>query len=308
MSKDKFLGGLVGLATGDALGTTVEFMPRGSFEPVTDIVGGGPFELKSGQWTDDTSMALCLAQSLVEKHMMLPHDQLNKYLDWYQKGYMSSTGKCFDIGMTTVRALKDYRSKGIIKRSDNPEEAGNGSLMRLVPVSLFYSNSIKIASDVSGQSSLTTHGAKEAIDSCRFFGYLIATIIQNPEMSKEDLLNLYKSSDILWTKDPLSDRVHNIAAGIYFTKEDKQIFSSGYVIHSLEAALWSFYKTNSFEEGALKAVNLGDDADSVGAIYGQIAGVFYGYEGIPERWRNQIHDLSLIESLATQLHENRWQE
>lgn len=306
--RNKFLGGLVGLAAGDALGTTVEFSQRGTFEPLTDIVGGGPFSLSVGQWTDDTSMALCLAQSLIDKCGFDAKDQLAKYLDWYLNGYMSSTGKCFDIGSTTVNSLREFWIKGTIKRPDAYDEAGNGSLMRLAPVALFYSSDVEEAVVQSGLSSTTTHGAQEAYDACRFFGFLISTCITNPTFSKEELLGIYTTETWNKTFFPLSEKINNIALRQYYNKEQDKIFSSGYVVHSLEAALWSFYTTSSFEEGALRVANLGDDADTVAAIYGQIAGVFYGYEGIPEKWRNKLHNITLIESLANQLYDLKWQQ
>ncbi len=306
--RDKFLGGLVGLATGDALGTTVEFCRRGEFVPLTDIVGGGPFELRPGQWTDDTSMALCLAQSLIDKKGNNSKDQLQKYLNWYENGYMSSTGRCFDIGMNTSYALTEFKVSGTLSRPNSWSEAGNGSLMRLVPVVLFYSSNIEQAVTQAGISSTTTHGAQEAYDACRFFGFLIATCIANPDMPKGNLLGLYTTENWNESYYPLSPSIDSIARREYFDKPEEKIFSTGYVVHSLEAALWAFYSTDNFKDGALKAANLGDDSDTIAAIYGQIAGVFYGYEGIPEDWRNKIHDLPLIESLANQLYDNKWQE
>jgi ADP-ribosylglycohydrolase len=300
--KDKFLGGLIGLAIGDCLGAAVEFSPRGTFEPVLDMIGGGPFDLNIGQYTDDTSMALCLAQSLIDKGFDL-EDQLIKYLRWYTQGYMSSTGKCFDIGITTVRSLQRYAKTGTYISPNVYSDAGNGSLMRLIPVPLYYSNNIEEAIQMSGESSKATHGSSEAVDSCKFFGYLISKIINNPKIKKDELLNSYNPEDSLW--EGLSEKVHNIALGSYFNKTEKEIFSSGYVIHSLEAALWSFYNTDSFKDAVLMAVNLGDDSDTVGAICGQICGVYYGYNSIPQEWVNKLQDLNLMKELANKIYELR---
>jgi ADP-ribosyl-[dinitrogen reductase] hydrolase len=124
---DRYQGTLLGLACGDAVGTTVEFCPRGSFSPVTDMTGGGPFGLEAGQWTDDTSMALCLAESLLEKDAFDPLDQMGRYLNWWRWGYLSSTGRCFDIGMTVRSALARYESTGEpYSGSSDPQSAGNG--------------------------------------------------------------------------------------------------------------------------------------------------------------------------------------
>src|SRR5580658_3419056 len=135
----RYRGCLLGLACGDAVGTTVEFQPRGSFPAMTDMVGGGPFELAPGQWTDDTSMALCLAESLLHCNGFDARDQMSRYANWWREGYLSSTGECFDIGITTRGALERFLITGNpFSGSPHPNTAGNGSLMRLAPVVLFY--------------------------------------------------------------------------------------------------------------------------------------------------------------------------
>ena len=135
--RDRYRGALLGLAVGDALGTTLEFKAPGTFKPITDLVGGGPFGLKPGQWTDDTSMALCLAESLIEKRGFDPKDQMDRYCRWWKEGYLSSTGTCFDIGITVKTALAHYlRSGEPFAGSTDPFTAGNGSLMRLAPVAI----------------------------------------------------------------------------------------------------------------------------------------------------------------------------
>src|SRR3954468_14277776 len=137
--RERYRGALLGLATGDAVGTTVEFSPRGAFPPVTDMTGGGPFSLVPGQWTDDTSMALCLAASLSEKGEFDARDQMDRYCAWMQNGYMSSTGRCFDIGVTTSGALRQYlNTNEPYSGLSDPRGSGNGSLMRLAPVPMFY--------------------------------------------------------------------------------------------------------------------------------------------------------------------------
>ncbi len=171
---ERYRGSLLGLATGDALGTTLEFSPPGSFEPLEDMVGGGPFGLEPGQWTDDTSMALCLAESLVECRGFDPVDQLRRYLRWYREGHLSSTGSCFDIGNTVRSALLRFEKTGEpYCGSTDPGRAGNGSIMRLAPVPLFYAHNPREAIARSGESSLTTHGARTAVDACRYLGGLI---------------------------------------------------------------------------------------------------------------------------------------
>jgi ADP-ribosylglycohydrolase len=300
-TQDRCRGALIGLAVGDALGTTLEFKRPGTFKPVTDITGGGPFHLRPGQWTDDTSMALCLAESLVEKHGFDPVDQLERYVRWYRQGHMSCTGACFDIGGTTSAALHKFeRTHEPYCGSTDPHAAGNGSIMRLAPVPLFFAGKPKEAIERSAASSRTTHGAAVCVDACRYMAGLIVGAVQ--DLDKEVLLSpLYSPVPGYWTSHPLAPQIHAIAAGSFKGKEPPAIKGTGYVVNSLEAALWAFAKGRDFHEGALLAVNLGDDADTTGAVYGQIAGAYYGYSGIPERWRTILAQSDLILRLADAL-------
>ena len=224
---NRYRGALLGLAAGDALGTALEFKPPGSFEPLEDMVGGGPFRLKPGQWTDDTSLALCLAESLVECGGFDAVDQMKRYVRWCREGYLSSTGKCFDIGGTTADALTQFERTGNpISGPTDAHSAGNGSIMRLAP------------------------------------------------------------------------KIAEVASGSFRCRQPPEIRETGYVVQSLEAALWAFAKGDSFREGVLLAVNLGNDADTTGAVYGQLAGAHYGVEGIPEEWRAKLAMRERIEELA----------
>jgi ADP-ribosylglycohydrolase len=164
---ERFRDCLLGLAIGDAVGTTLEFKPPGSFAPLTDMVGGGPFNLKPGQWTDDTSLAPCLAASLTECRGFDARDQMQRYVKWWREGYMSSAGDCFDIGSTTAEALRTFERTGNpYAGPTDPRKAGNGSLMRLAPVPMFYFKSPQEALERAGESSRTTHGAQTAVDAC----------------------------------------------------------------------------------------------------------------------------------------------
>jgi ADP-ribosyl-[dinitrogen reductase] hydrolase len=281
--RDRYQGALLGLAAGDALGTTVEFRPRGTFAPLTTIVGGGPFGLRPGDWTDDTSMAMCLAESLVERGFDA-EDQMRRYVRWWQSGYWSSTGECFDIGHTTRLALARYEQSGDpYAGSSAVDAAGNGSLMRLAPVPLRYASDVALAMQRAGDSSRTTHGAAEAIDACRYFAYLIVAALAGAE--KTELLNARVAGAVEEQSGaPLAPRIAEIARGSFKSKRVSDIRASGYVVHTLEAALWAFHHTDSFRDGALLAVNLGEDADTTGAVFGQIAGAFYGVRGIPKPW------------------------
>lgn len=301
--RDRYRGALLGLAAGDAVGTTLEFQPPGTFQLLEDLVGGGPFHLQAGQWTDDTSMALCLAESLVEQQAFDPVDQLRRYLVWYRDGHLSSTGRCFDIGNTVQGALLEFEQSGEpYCGPTHPHSAGNGSIMRLAPVPLYYATDPLAAVEKSGESSRTTHGAAAAVDACRYLGGLLVGAVSG--ISKATLLSDHfcPISDY-WRQRPLVPEISEIAAGSFKHRQPPEIKGSGYVVKSLEAALWAFYHSSSFEEGCLMAVNLGDDADTTGAVYGQLAGAFWGEQGIPREWRVKLAMRELIASLADRLHE-----
>jgi ADP-ribosyl-[dinitrogen reductase] hydrolase len=297
-SKDRFRGCLLGLAVGDAVGTTLEFKAPGSFKPIHDMVGGGPFRLKAGEWTDDTSMALCLATSLAEKNGFDPKDQMDRYCRWWKEGYLSSNGRCFDIGNTVAAALERYDETGDpIAGSTNPRSAGNGSIMRLAPVPMFYHSDLAAAVHYSAESSRTTHGASECIDACRLLAEIIYRALSGA--SKEDVLFGESAS---FQGEP---KIMAIARGEYRNKAIGEIRGTGYVVESLEAALRCFYRTDTFESAILKAANLGDDADTTAAICGQVAGAYYGESGIPKKWLEKLVMRQEITELAVRLAANR---
>ena len=291
---DRFRGALIGLAVGDALGTTLEFKRPGTFAPVTDITGGGPFHLKPGQWTDDTSMALCLAESLVEKNDFDAHDQMSRYLDWYQNGYLSSTGRCFDIGGTTRQALEKFKATGKpMSGSKHPSSAGNGSLMRLAPVAMFYAPSLARAQFFAAKSSRTTHAAKECVEACGLFAGMLVLALAG-----EDKETILFENDVTGIS---SEKLLAIARGEYKAKSAHQIRGNGYVVDALEAALWCFWTTDTFSAAVLAASNLGDDADTTAAICGQVAGAYYGQSGIPVPWVEKLYLKDRIIELGERL-------
>ena len=299
--RGRYRGALLGLAAGDAVGTTVEFASPGAFPPVTDMVGGGPFGLKPGQWTDDTSMALCLAESLVERRGFDPVDQLERYCRWYREGYLSSTRQCFDIGNTTRAALAQFeRTHEPYCGSTDPRAAGNGSIMRLAPVPLCFARDPREAIERSDESSRTTHAAATAVDACRYLGALLVGAVNG--VSKEELLApRYTPVPGYWAERPLVPEIDAVAAGSFREREPPAIRGRGYVVASLEAALWAFDRGATFEEGCLLAVNLGEDADTTAAVYGQLAGAHYGEAGIPEAWRAKLALREAIEGYADRL-------
>jgi ADP-ribosyl-[dinitrogen reductase] hydrolase len=299
---DRYRGSLLGLAVGDALGTVLEFEPPELVVPIDDMLGGGPFDLEPGQWTDDTSMALCLAESLITCGDFDPVDQLQRYVRWYRQGHLSSTGRCFDIGGTTRAALHRFEQTGRPDcGSTDPQSAGNGSLTRLAPVPLFYARHRRLAVTRSADSSRTTHAAREAVDACRYFAALLVGILGGSGKA-ELLAEPFHPVPGLWDEDPLTPAVAEVASGSFKRRQPPEIRGSGHVVRCLEAALWAFHSTDSFRDGALLAVNLGDDADTTGAVFGQLTGAYYGVDDIPQSWRSRLAFRELIESYADQLY------
>ncbi len=302
---DRYRGSLLGLAVGDALGAPLEGLRAGWFEPVEEMTGGGFHGVEPGQWTDDTSMALCLAESLAERGGFDPTDQLERYRRWYREGYLSSKDHCFGIGGTTREAIERFEEIGEPYCGvENANKAGNGSLMRLAPVPLFFAHDLKEAIERSADSSRTTHGARNAVDACRYFGGLLVGAANGAE-KKALLSERYSPMPGLWEEHPLAPEIDEVAAGSFKDRQPPEIEGSGYVVRSLEAALWAFCNSSSFEGGCLLAVNLGDDTDTTGAVYGQLAGAFYGVEDIPERWMNKVFRRAEIESYAGKLYDRR---
>lgn len=291
---ERFRGCLLGLAVGDAVGTTVEFRRRETFEPLNDMVGGGPFGLAPGQWTDDTSMALCLATSLVERGEFDARDQMDRYCRWADAGYLSSTGHCFDIGNTVASALRRYQSDGDpYAGSTDPSTAGNGCIMRLAPVVMRFFPHLDAVDRFAADSSRTTHGSEECIDACRLFARVICRALMG--RPRDDVLLGDAGSFFS------SQGISAIARAAYRTKSEETIRGSSYVVESLEAALWAFARTDRFEDAILMAANLGDDADTTAAVCGQVAGAYYGERGIPPRWLDRLALRLEITTLADQL-------
>ncbi|MFZ4434470.1 MAG: ADP-ribosylglycohydrolase family protein [Microthrixaceae bacterium] len=296
-SRDRAIGALVGLAVGDAVGTTLEFKPPGSFTPIDDMVGGGRFSLEPGQWTDDTSMAMCLAESILDVDGLDPADQLRRYVAWRRDGYWSSNGRCFDIGITVARALERFERTGEV--TDDPvdeEKAANGSLMRLAPVPIRWHTDTREAAERAAESSRTTHPASRPVDACRAYAAMTAALIQG--IPAEDVL-----AHGFWQHGPLHPMIETVVRGSWRTKEPPEIKGTGFVVQALEAALWAVGGAEDFRDAVLRAANLGDDADTTAAIAGQLAGAHWGYSGIPAAWRDRITHGDRIAAIAGQLHD-----
>lgn len=298
---ERYTGSILGLAIGDALGAPVEFMQRDTFTPVSDYQIGGKFNVAIGEYTDDTAMALCLAQSLIEKQGMDPQDQLDKYVAWYQDGYMSATGRSIGCGKTVLLSLMRFMRIRCNEcgNSRMKKGAGNGSLMRVAPVALFYAKDLQTAMEMAAISSYTTHGLKVCADACMMMTGLMVGALEGKE-KKELLSESYAKYLLSLPSEVVSQEIEEIICGSYKLKSREEISSSGYVVSTLEAALWAFYHTDTFEEGVLLSVNLGHDADTVAAVYGQLAGAYYGVEGIPKHLReNLIHVKKIVITAKT---------
>jgi ADP-ribosyl-[dinitrogen reductase] hydrolase len=331
----RIVGSLVGLAIGDALGASVEFRPQQylAANPVRKMEGGGTWGLDAGKWTDDTSMALCLASSLIAENGFNPYDQMVRYKWWHKHGYLSSTGNCFDIGKATRQSIMDFSTRqkmlkihyrcrseyevdtltlDSVERINNfdvrcgdQNSAGNGALMRLAPIPLFYFKTPAIAIEYAGRSASLTHANQKAIDACRYYAALIIGALSG--FKKDQLLakNFYSEHKEWFGEEPLHDDIKLVAEGSYKKKGGYEdgIRGKGYVVNALEAALWAFWSDeDSFEKGALAAVNLGDDTDTTAAIHGQLAGAYYGYEKIPKDWLSKLYARDLIVCIGEWIH------
>jgi ADP-ribosylglycohydrolase len=305
---DRRRGALIGLAVGDALGAAVEFESPGSFRQVTGYRGGGPHGLGPGEWTDDTSMALALSDSIAKVGWDL-QDQAERYVAWWKNGVYSITGHCFDIGITTSSSLSRFLRTGDARTSGDPSEraSGNGSIMRLAPVPIRYAglfpNRLDELVKLLTESSLPTHASAQCTSSCAYMGLVLCGLIRGCERDEvldihwEPLLQLKK---LLW----LHNEVVDVAEGSFRKNQPPAIAGWGYVVKCLEAALWAFHDAEDFREAVLRAVNLGDDADTTGAVCGQLAGAFWGESGIPKEWREGLVRSDMVEEALRGLMEH----
>lgn len=287
---DRVVGCFRGLAVGDALGAPVEFKMRGSFEPVTEYRETLHFGLPAGYWTDDTSMALCLADSLIENDGYDSFHVMNKYLQWFENGYRSSTGECFDIGNQTSKALNRFKNFPKLDESSKSDSAGNGVLMRLAPAAIV---SLKLSEDDSVKlfetSAVDTHNNGEAIESTVLFGMFLKNLLQG--FGKVESFD--EAVRVAGDKFRVADHVLAV--------DEDNVGNGGYVLTSFAAAWFAFSTSDSFEDTVLKAANLGGDADTIAAIAGQMAGAYYGDSRIPEKLKAGLHDSQIFVNLSEDL-------
>lgn len=297
--KDRCRGALVGLAVGDSLGAAVEFMAPGDFPPVTGYRSGGPHRLNAGEFTDDTSMALALADSIAKVGWNL-NDQAERYVQWMKHGKYSVNGRCFDIGITTSRALHTFMETRDATQSGSRSESasGNGSIMRLAPVPIrfhgHYSNNIEDLTRLAEESSLTTHASEQCLSACRYMALVLSALIHGEDRSQVLSSSWGPLAELNGIK-PLHPLILAVAQGSFREKQPPAIRGSGWVVQSLEAALWAFHDASNFEEAVLKGVNLGDDADTTGAVVGQLAGAFWGFSGISDHLRQGLARYDMLD-------------
>ena len=291
-------GALVGLAVGDAVGTTNEFKWAGTFEPITDMVGDGPFLLKPGQWTDDTSMALCIADSLLAQGRYDSFDVMERYDRWCKEGYCSSTGTCFDIGNQVTRSLWDFREQQRVPTSaERTTSAGNGAIMRLAPVVIagFESRDPREVVETARLSARETHFSVEAEAATEVFAALLVGALLG--WSPQQLM------DVSWAStgaafDEMAARVISPDPQVRASWEAE---TSGYIVNGLRLAVHGLLDFPSFKDATLAIANMGGDSDTNAAIYGQLGGAFYGIEAIPASWRERVHLGEEIDQLARDL-------
>jgi ADP-ribosyl-[dinitrogen reductase] hydrolase len=293
--QDRFRGALIGLAVGDAIGATNEFAPRGGCN-VRDMVGGGPWRLRPGDWTDDTAMAFALGESLATRGRFDPRDIMDNWSRWSRgDAFCGTHGRgCFDIGGTTSAALLRFRETGDPWQGrPDPNSCANGCLMRFAPVALFAfarprAERLQLAAD----SCRLTHGTALCVQATQMLGEILHALLDGVEAGQHGEFDFR-----FVTERPL---IAVLARAAWDDADGRRIRSTGYVVDTLEAAMWAAQtrpedaaaEGGPFAAGILRAANLGGDADTVAAVAGQMLGASYGYEAIPLRWRARLdrHD------------------
>ena len=281
MDTDKKLGLLIGLAIGDALGAPLEFQrAREPDNYLTKYSTGGPHNVSVGEWTDDTSMALALASSLLEKKEFDADDIMKKFYQWFKEGKYCTRSKCFDIGNTVYDALSSYNESIKYNQFQQPyrgqiaeDTSGNGALMRMAPV-IIVARDRDEAIRLGIQQTLLTHGSQLCV---QYSVMLAEELFLGKSLSK-------------YSKYKLSDEIKR-----------QDVMSGGFVKETYEAAWWAFSTSNSFEECIIKAVNRGHDADTTGAVAGMLAGRNYGLSGIPDHFKSNLMMFDEIYEIASKL-------
>lgn len=292
--EEKIKAGILGLAIGDALGVPVEFKGRNYLKenPVTDMKGYGTYRQPPGTWSDDSSLTFCTMQALLNGYDL--HSIAGLFVNWMVNAYWTAHDERFDIGITTSESLYRYRTTKDPYNSGNKGERanGNGSLMRILPMAFFTVNlPVEERFRMINEVSSITHGHIRSALACYYYVEFAIDLIRGADkFSAYETANRKFNAFIEQNQEYKSEQAHfyKILSGNIQEYPEKDIESSGYVMHSLEASLWCLLNSNSYKETVLKAVNLGHDTDTTGAIAGGLAGLAYGLDSIPEMWINRL--------------------
>lgn len=293
--RDKILGGLWGALVGDAVGVPVEFRKRAELQrdPVTDMREFGTHRQPKGTWSDDGALTLCTVDSLATREFD-PADLGARFVAWYQEGLWTASGEVFDVGVTTAAALGRIMN-GVaaeVAGGDGPISNGNGSLMRILPIALRFARleTAELLRRVHVGSAITHRHLRSQM-ACGLYSLVVQRLLKL-ESPQEALANGLAAFRDFYSRDPVwAAELHNfqlLLAGDLAGREERDIDSGGYVVHTLTASLWCFVRTGNYEECVLKAVNLGEDTDTTGCVAGGLAGLYYGLEAIPSRWREAM--------------------
>jgi ADP-ribosylglycohydrolase len=294
--RERFQGAMLGLAAGDALAAHTQFRKPGSFAPVGDMLGGGPFDLPRGAWTDDTAMALLVAESLLEAGFDA-RDQVARFSRWQREGHGSATGQCVGIAANVARALAAAQYKGQpFVGSHDPQSTDKDPLSRIAPVVMYYLAQPAEAIARAVDSARITAQAPLVLDCVR----LLAAML-HLALSGRDKSLILRPPRELWAGTLTRPEVLAIHEGSYERRTVQDIGGGGNAAHALEAALWAFSRSSNFREGALLVANLGRDCDVAAAIYGQLAGAHLGVSAIPGTWRNSLMKKELLIDSADRL-------
>ena len=306
--RERIIGGIMGVVVGDALGLPVQFMSRDEVRrnPVTEMRGRGTFDLPPGSWSDDSSLTLCLAKSLADKGEFDMADVARSFVAWLGEGYMTPYGYAYDIGGTTAKAVSNMRQwikSGANGPPDTPfgpngeRDNGNGALMRILPGILFYDQYFGVdpeqdamVGQVAVDIAAMTHGHQISILACGIYGAIVTNL-----MDGKDPARACKMGQIEWG---LPEQFNRILAGNVQDIPESEIRSTGYVVDSLEAAIWCFTRQDNYRDTVLAAVNLGGDTDTIAAIAGGLAGVAYGIGDIPTAWIAQLAKGEMVMQIA----------
>jgi ADP-ribosylglycohydrolase len=295
--RDRFQGALLGLALGDALAAATQHRKPGSFVAVHDLLGGGPFDLPRGAWSDDTAMALCLADSLVETGGMDIRDQAARSQRWQREGYLSATGACLGITPTVARALAlaGWR-RNAAPGSHDPTQLEKESLSRIAPAVMFFLKDIALAQEAAADAARISHQAPIVLDACRLSAVLLHAALRGAGKTGILQAGAARSSSFRREIAVLARRLPGMP-----TVQAGALRGDGNIVDALAAAAWAFASSSDYREGALKAVNLGGDSDVTAAVHGALAGAHYGARALPAQWRDSLLQREVIVELADRL-------